>query len=416
MTEPAASVSRPSLRTLDLPPGFDSGDDVLNGFYVPALQRATSYSRSVGYFRSSSLSVAARGMSRFVNGRGTVRLLCGAELRDEDIEALQGNTITNGPLAERLAAGLVTSDEVDRRRIEVLAWLIREGRLTVKIAVAVGADGKPIVGDGSKPYFHEKIGVLRDDAQDGVVFQGSVNESATAWTRNFESFSVYSSWGNAAAHFAFWSSRFEQRWEGKVPGFKVYPLPDAVRDALVASAPESVPGERDPDEAPAVGEPNTVARFLHAAPRLPWAGDLAETTSGVRLFPHQRQNVARLAGMYPRSWLVADEVGLGKTISAGMGLRQLLLNGEVGKALVLAPANVCRQWQDELFEKFALWVPRLDQGKVYGAHPDDVQPAGPNPYAEHPVLLASSHLARRPEQQKLLLGAWVRNTRGGVLR
>ncbi len=403
MTDSATTIPPPSLRTLDLPPGFDSGDDVLNGFYVPALQRATSYSRSVGYFRSSSLSVAARGMSRFVNGNGTVRLLCGAELRDEDVEALQGNAITNGPLADRLAAGLVTSDEVDRRRIEVLAWLIKKGRLTVKIAVAVDAEGKPIVGDGSKPYFHEKIGVLRDAAQDAVVFQGSVNESATAWTRNFESFSVYSSWGDAAAHFAFWSSRFQQRWEGKVPGFKVYPLPDAVREALVASAPDSMPGERDPDEAPPVGEPNTVARFLHAAPRLPWAGDLAEATSGVRLFPHQRQNVARLAGMYPRSWLVADEVGLGKTISAGMSLRQLLLNGEVGKALVLAPANVCRQWQDELFEKFALWVPRLDQGKIYGAHPDDVQPAGANPYAEHPVLLASSHLARRPEQQKLVL-------------
>jgi len=402
-TGPAAP--RLPLRALDLPPGYDSGDDVLNSFYVPALQRATSYSRSVGYFRSSSLSVAAKGLSRFVNGNGTVRLLCGAELRDEDVAALQGNVIAAGPLADRLAAGLVTSDEIDRRRIEVLAWLVKEKRLTVKIAVAVDEQGKPIVGDGTKPYFHEKIGVLRDDAQDAVVFQGSVNESATAWTRNFESFSVYSSWGDAAAHFAFWSRKFEQRWKGQVPGFRVYRLPEAVKEALIARAPDTMPGERDPDEAPPVGEPNTVARFVQAAPRLPWAGDLAEATSGVRLFPHQRQNVARLAGMYPRSWLVADEVGLGKTISAGMSLRQLLLNGEVAKALVLAPANVCRQWQDELFEKFALWVPRLDQGKVYGAHPDDVRAAGPNPYAKHPLLLASSHLARRPEQQKLVLAA-----------
>jgi superfamily II DNA or RNA helicase len=400
---PGATLA--SLRTLDLPPGYDSGDDVLNSFYVPALQRATSYSRSVGYFRSSSLSVAAKGLSRFVNGKGTVRLLCGAELREEDVEALQGGVITPGPLADRLAAGLVTSDEIARRRIEVLAWLVKEKRLVVRIAIAVDEQGKPLVGDGAKPYFHEKIGILRDDAQDAVVFQGSVNESATAWTRNFESFSVYSSWGEAAAHFAFWSSRFEKRWNGQVPGFRVYPLPEAVEQALVARAPDTVPGERDPDEPPPVGEPNTVTHFIHAAPRLPWAGDLAEATSGVRLFPHQRQNVARLAGMYPRSWLVADEVGLGKTISAGMSLRQLVLNGEVAKALVLAPANVCRQWQDELFEKFALWVPRLDQGKIYGAHPDDVQPAGANAYAEHPLLLASSHLARRPEQQKLVLAA-----------
>ena len=405
MTNTQAENDRPTLRSLDLPPGFDSGDDVLNSFYVPALQRAKSYSRSVGYFRSSSLSVAARGMSRFVNGNGTVRLLCGAELREEDVEALQGKVIAAGPLTDRLAAGLITSDEIDRRRIEVLGWLVKEKRLTVRIAIPIDEHGRPIVGEGNNPYFHEKFGILRDEGQDAVVFQGSVNESATAWTRNFESFSVYSSWGEAAAHFAFWASKFEQRWEGDVPGFRVYPLPDAVEEALIARAPDIAPGERDPEEAAPFGEPSAVARFLQVAPRLPWAGDLAEATSGVRLFPHQRQNVARLAGLYPRSWLLADEVGLGKTISAGMSLRDLLLSGEVKKALILAPANVCRQWQDELFEKFALWIPRLDQGKVYGAHPDDIRPAGPNPYSEYPLLLASSHLARRPEQQKLLLAA-----------
>ncbi|MEV4483629.1 DEAD/DEAH box helicase [Micromonospora coxensis] len=395
----------PSLRTLDLPPGYDSGDNVLVSFYVPALQRAVDYARSVGYFRSSSLSVAARGLARFLNGGGRMRLLCGVELREEDAAALQGKATLDGPLAQRLAEGLVTTSDIDRRRIEVLAWLVKQGRLEVRVAVPVDDDGRPLAGGESNPYFHEKVGVLRDAAGDAVAFQGSVNESATAWTRNFESFSVYTNWDGTARHFSFWASRFEQRWDGKVPGFKVYPLPEAAEKALLGHAPDSVPGERDPEEPPPVGEPSTVARFLQFAPRLPWATDLAEATTGVRLFPHQRQNVARLAGLYPRSWLIADEVGLGKTVSAGMSLRRLLMNGEVRKALILAPANVCRQWQDELFEKFALWVPRLDQGKIFGAHPNDVRSAGPNPYAEYPVLLASSHLARRPDQQKLLLEA-----------
>ncbi len=405
MTAPPAADDVLSLRTLDLPPGYDSGDDVLNGFYVPALKKAVSYSRSVGYFRSSSLAVAARGMSRFLNNGGSVRLLCGAALTPQDLEALQGKETITGELADRLAAGLVTSSEVDRRRMEVLAWLIKEGRLEVKVAIAVDGDGKPLPDQENNPYFHEKIGVLKDQAGDAIAFQGSINESLTAWTRNFESFSVYSSWDGTAGHFAFWAAKFEKRWNGDISGFKLYGLPEAAEKALLALAPDTMPGERDAEEPPPVGEPSTVANFLLAAPRLPWAGDLAEETSGVRLFPHQRQNVARLAGMYPRSWLVADEVGLGKTVSAGMSLRYLVLNGEVQKALVLAPANVCRQWQDELFEKFALWVPRLDQGKIYGAHPDDVSPAGANPYADHPLLLASSHLARRPEQQRLLLAA-----------
>ena len=133
----------------------------------------------------------------------------------------------------------------------------------------------------------------------------------------------------------------------------------------------------------------------------------AEATSGVSLFPHQRKVAERLADEYPRSWLVADEVGLGKTISAGVALRRLLLSGRLQRALVMAPANVCLQWQDELFEKFGLWLSRLDGNRIHGAHPSDISIVGPgsNPYNDHDVLLVSSHLARLPRHQDLILEA-----------
>lgn len=395
--------TRPGLRGLDLKPGYDSGDRILETFYVPALSRATTYDRSVGYFRSSALSVAARGLTRFINGGGTLRLLCGAEISAADRDALLGKATLDGAFADTLAHRLVTDNEVDRRRLEVLAWLAREGRLQVRIAVAVDDNGTPIVGGANDPYFHEKIGILRDDHGDGVAFQGSVNESAQAWTRNFESFSVYGSWSEVAGHFSYWANKFEEHWSGKLKGFRVYELPVAARDRLIKLAPDVEPGERDPEEAPPLGEDSVVAHYLRVAPRLVGAEALPAATVGVRMFPHQNQVVERLGALYPRSWLVADEVGLGKTISAGMSLRRLLLSGRVRRALILAPANVCRQWQDELFEKFGLWIPRLDGNKIHGAHPLDVQAAGANPYAEHPVLIASSHLARRPEQQRLVL-------------
>jgi len=388
-------------------PGYDSSDLVLDTFYVPALSRARSYDRSVGYFRSSALSVAARGMSRFINGGGQVRLLCGAEISAADRDALLGRATLDGAFAARLAERLLTDREVDRRRLEVLAWLAREGRLEVRIAVAVDDHGVPRVGGDLEPYFHEKIGVLRDAHGDGIAFQGSVNESATAWTINFESFSVYTSWDATATYFSFWANKFEQHWAGDLTGFRVYALPDAAREQLISLAPDIAPGERDPEEPPALGDDAVVAHFLRAAPRLVGAQALAEATVGVRLFPHQRQVGERLAGLYPRSWLVADEVGLGKTISAGMALRRLWLAGQVKRVLILAPANVCRQWQDELFEKFGMWVPRLDNQRIYGAHPSDVRNVltGGNPYAENPLLIASSHLARRREHQQLILAA-----------
>ena len=67
---------------------------------------------------------------------------------------------------------------------------------------------------------------------------------------------------------------------------------------------------------------------------------------------------------YPRGYLFADEVGLGKTIEAGMVLRELFLSGRAQKALLLVPASVMKQWQEELHEKMNLDVPRLRQGRV----------------------------------------------------
>ncbi|MER6849214.1 helicase-related protein [Streptomyces flaveolus] len=397
----------PGLRGLDLKPGYDSSDRVLETFYVPALSRSVHYDRSVGYFRSSSLSAAARGLSRFINGGGRVRLLCGAEVSLADRDALLGRAEIGPAFAKKLADALVTESEVDRRRLEVLAWLAKVGRLDVRIAIPVDQDGTPIVGGDMAPYFHEKIGVLRDMVGDGVAFQGSVNESAQAWTRNFESFSVYPSWTEAATYFSHWALKFEEHWAGRMVGFKVYALPDAASERLLSMAPNVVPGERDSEEPEPMGDDAVVARYLQVAPALVGAEALPVATTGLTLFPHQQQVVERLAGLYPRSWLLADEVGLGKTISAGMSLRRLLLSKRVRRALILAPANVCRQWQDELFEKFGLWVPRLEGGKIYGAHPDDVRSVVPgvNPWESEPVLIASSHLARRPVEQERLLAA-----------
>ena len=342
------------LRGLVLRPGYDSGDRLLDTFYVPVLSSAVRYDHSVGYFRSSSLAAAARGLTRFLNGGGTVRLLCGAELSEGDQQALLGKGSFDGALADRLAGQLATEDDLVDRRLQVLAWLARLGRLEVRIAVPVDAGGQPIVTHHHDPYYHEKIGVLHDAAGDGVAFQGSINESMTAWTRNFESFSVYASWDDRAGQFQHWTQRFERRWAGQVANFRVYPLPEAARQRLLSLAPAEEPDARDPEEQP-VGDDAVMARYLAVAPRLLSAEGLAEATTGVVLFPHQRLVTERLAGQYPRSWLVADEVGLGKTISAGMALRRLLLTGQVRSALILAPANVCRQWQDELFEKFGLW-------------------------------------------------------------
>ena len=67
---------------------------------------------------------------------------------------------------------------------------------------------------------------------------------------------------------------------------------------------------------------------------------------------------------FPDRVLLCDEVGLGKTIEAGLVIRQLIITGRVKRCLILTPASVLRQWQEEMYEKFSLNIPRYESGQL----------------------------------------------------
>jgi len=74
--------------------------------------------------------------------------------------------------------------------------------------------------------------------------------------------------------------------------------------------------------------------------------------SRVDIKPHQVSVVHRVISNYPHRFLLCDEVGLGKTIEAGMVLKELRARGAAGRTLAIVPPNLVRQWQFELKSKF----------------------------------------------------------------
>src|SRR3954452_1184316 len=159
------------------------------------LSQASSYDRVAGYFSSSTLSIAAAGVSRFIAAGGTMRLIVGADLQPHDVEAI----ISGEPLGHRLAAQmladpLVGADLVSTRRLEVLAWLVAHDRLHIRVGVQLDNDGHPLPRAQTKRYFHSKYGVFSDLDGNRVAFIGSDNESAGGWRDNHETFSVFPSW------------------------------------------------------------------------------------------------------------------------------------------------------------------------------------------------------------------------------
>ncbi len=419
-------IIQAALRDITYRVFYRPADIPLETFYLPTLAASVHYDRSAGYFRSSALAAAAAGIVRLIHNNGTMRLLVGAELSEPDVEAIktgydQREAIARTMLAQLPDAETLRLDGPLKQRLDALTWMVANGTLDIKVVLPLDAHGFPIPGNQAHDYYHTKKGVFTDAAGNQVGFVGSVNESAQAWKRNFEEFSVYCSWEGERDRSALGQLRasFNELWEGRDPHWVAIDLPDAVREELLKRAP-STPPALDPLERPrrtveladdkagfavATPEERILFQFLRDAPTLLNAQDLGAATSAITPWPHQLQVARTLVERFPDRALLCDEVGLGKTIEAGLVIRQLILNGRVKRCLILAPAAVLKQWQEELYEKFNLDIPRYHGGQLYDVTGEPIGPPTDNPWDECDLLLASSHLAKRRERVPQLVNA-----------
>jgi superfamily II DNA or RNA helicase len=284
----------------------------------------------------------------------------------------------------------------------------------LEIRVVVEADpttNQPLASGG---YFHAKGGILWDNAGDAVAFSGSVNETATAWRTNYESFHVFCSWRDPE-HYQEEQDAFETLWNRGEPGWITVDLPEAIQKELIRLAPVEPPIE-DPAlglEVEEDGQSRWLAQYLRDAPYLIHGGwKVGVETAAVDPFPHQRAVAYSVLEQFPCHRLLADEVGLGKTIEAGLIIRSLLLSGWVKRCLILVPRSLAKQWQEELRDRFFVDAPFYDGSRfMYFEHPQnrfEPIPDGVSPWDVHPVTLASAQMVKRPDRMTALLeaGSW----------
>ncbi len=129
---------------------------------------------------------------------------------------------------------------------------------------------------------------------------------------------------------------------------------------------------------------------------------MAVHTSNVEPLPHQITAVYE--SMLPRQplrFVLADDPGAGKTIMAGLYIRELLLRADARRVLIVAPGGLVEQWRDELFEKFGLEFP------IYSPLLEQTSPSG-NPFEDQRQLIVRlDQLARNEDlQAKLCSAGW----------
>jgi superfamily II DNA or RNA helicase len=125
---------------------------------------------------------------------------------------------------------------------------------------------------------------------------------------------------------------------------------------------------------------------------------LAVTTSDLEPLPHQIKAVyGELIPRTPLRFLLADDPGAGKTIMAGLYIKELMLRGDLARCLVVAPGSLVEQWQEELHDKFGLRFELLTRSLIDSALDENV-------FERYPLLIARMDMLSRDTDLQALLG------------
>lgn len=221
-------TSSGGLRGLSLVDRYRSDrEDVVQGFYVPAFSVATSYSRAVGYFTSTSIALFARGIESFAERGGTMRLIASPHLTEDDVLDIERGYDVRAVIARATERALdIEERDAVLDGLGLVGRLIAQGQLEIKLAF--------VQREGRIGIYHEKLGIFRDAVGDLVGFTGSSNETLGGLVANFESVEVYRGWvpGDGVRALRL-EKDFEELWTNQTPTLSVEDFPEVARERLI---------------------------------------------------------------------------------------------------------------------------------------------------------------------------------------
>ncbi|MFM7293098.1 MAG: SNF2-related protein, partial [Planctomycetia bacterium] len=406
-------------------------------FYIPALECAVQYDRKAGFFNSAILSKVARGLGAMLENQGQMRLIMGCQFSPQDLTAIQQGYELRDILLQRLQDHLTPLTYLlQLKHFEILSWLIANYFLEIKIAIPLKNNHLPDDLD-THHLFHEKSGIFTDQEGNQIAFNGSNNESLSGWEQNVESFHVYCSWETEKdlERVNEEQYQFDQLWYDLSPNVKTFDIPEAIKQQLLRYTPNTKPlwsKQIEYDTRPLnLPEPNPTSSLSVATPpasslepsytpipapeqqqwqilkdlyRHPGCLDYCLQSIPIQPWIHQLKILRRFISNYPQSVIICDEVGLGKTISASLIIRYLLIAQKAKRILILVPASVQPQWHEELREKFNLHFWNYEKG-LFQRSSQEIESVQGNPWSQKDLILASSHLVRRQDRAAELLAA-----------
>lgn len=332
-----------SFKSIDIKPSYESGiGDIVQDFYEPVLTDAVLYDRISGFFTSTSLAVAARGMCNFIKNGGIMRLITSPILSTDDVAIIEQLIEKRGEIkSKELGLDLTAlEDTLISDHVKAFGWLLASGKIDVRLAILLGDDNKPITKEKvlSAGLFHQKIGILTDVDGNHISFSGSINETASAWTKNDEEFKVFKEWDESSSYYYEDRERFNALWEGKKRNVVIVDLPHAVKNELIEYS-KDFDVERISARQYIERKRNQISLF---------------ELDGISLFYYQKEALDnwKKCGF---SMLFEMATGTGKTRTAIAGLNYVKHKHAKTITVIACPQNaLAKQWKENEVASFQL--------------------------------------------------------------
>ena len=320
-------------------------DNVVQDFYLPLLSEASIYKRAVGFFSSSALVELSKGIAAMAERGGKIEIVASPYLSEEDIEAIKQGYSKREDIIESALLRQLSDDYTDyysMERLNLLANLIADNIMDIRIAYTEDANG---IG-----MYHEKMGIIEDSVGNKVAFSGSMNESATAMSINYETIDVFKSWGDESENdrVRLKENAFYSIWNDYEPNIHVLEFPK-ISQVLIDKYRRKASNFNIDSE-------QFSASALHKkevdSGENEIAGDYPQIPSSVQLHDYQLQAIsAWVSENY--SGIFDMATGTGKTYTGIGAITKLCrdLDNNLAVIIVCPYQHLVEQWVEDL-EKF----------------------------------------------------------------
>ena len=201
-------------------------DSIEKDFYIPCYTESVELYRAVGFFSLHSLTLSIDGLIHFVEKHGKINLICNPDLSMTDVKIIDAcinideNTVIESLLLSILGCQ-ITDNEI--RKLDIICNMIAERKFEIKVAY------QPL------GIFHEKFGIFIDENKNMTYFNGSLNETTSAFLLNQESITVSCSWKNeeVGQFIKDELQYFNNLWEGREESVVIIDFPEVVKNQLL---------------------------------------------------------------------------------------------------------------------------------------------------------------------------------------